>query len=59
LIEHHLKRVGEDPSGWNILYRDPSDGRYWELIFPHSELQGGGPPTLCQISQEDRVRYGM
>ena len=46
-----LKEVARDPSGWDILYQDPNDCRYWELIYPNSEMNGGGPPTLGHISK--------
>jgi len=50
LVEHHLVKVAHDASGWNTLFRDPTDERLWEKIFPHSHLNGGGPPTLRLIS---------
>jgi Immunity protein 27 len=34
LIRSELLEVGRDPSGWNTLYRDPSDGRFWDLTYP-------------------------
>lgn len=49
LIEKYLKRIKADESGWNTLFCDPSDGRYWELTYPHSEMHGGGPPRLGVI----------
>lgn len=49
LIKNHLQKIGADESGWNILYQDPEDNRYWELIYLESELQGGGPPSLINI----------
>jgi hypothetical protein len=59
LIHAHLKELGRDASGWDALYRDPDDGRLWELIYPHSELQGGGPPQLrCLTVDEARQKYG-
>ena len=59
LTSSHLVEVGRDASGWNALYRDPNDGRYWELIYPQSELQGGGPPQLrCLTADEARQKYG-
>ena len=59
LTKSHLVEIGRDASGWNALYRDPNDGRYWELSYPQSELHGGGPPQLqCLTANEARQRYG-
>lgn len=52
LINNQLEKIGVDQSGWDILYIDPTDNRYWELTYPKSEMQGGGPPTLTLISKE-------
>lgn len=53
LINNQLKRIGTDKSGWDVLYIDPADNRLWELTYPESEMQGGGPPTLICISNEE------
>lgn len=59
LVHRHLKELGRDASGWDALYLDPNDGRYWELIYPASELPGGGPPELrCLSVSEARLKYG-
>ncbi len=59
LIHTHLKELGRDTSGWDVLYRDPDDRRLWELIYPHSELHGGGPPQLRYLTvDEARRKYG-
>ena len=59
LITVHLQKIASDPSGWESLYRDPNDGRYWELTYPQSEFQGGGPPQLKAMSSEEaRQKYG-
>ena len=59
LITSHLKELGRDPSGWDALYRDPDDGRLWELTYPQSELQGGCPPQLRYLTLEEaKKRYG-
>ncbi|MBI5247110.1 MAG: hypothetical protein HY923_08005 [Elusimicrobia bacterium] len=52
LIADVLKYVGSDPDsgGWDKLYRDPSDGRYWLLTYPKSHMHGGGPPSLKHLS---------
>jgi len=51
LIAHNLQKLAVSPEfgGWEILYRDPDDGRYWELTYPHSELHGGGPKRLTNL----------
>jgi hypothetical protein len=46
--------VGKDSGGWERLYRDPADGRYWLLTYPHGEMQGGGPPALKNLSLSER-----
>lgn len=58
LIANYLEILGTDSSGWDTLYRDPSDGRLWELIYPQSELSGGGPPELRHIEVAGaRLKY--
>jgi len=59
LTKSHLVEVGRDASGWETLYRDPTDARYWELVYPQGELHGGGPPELRSLTIEDaRRKYG-
>lgn len=53
LINGYLIKLGHDQSGWDTLYQDPNDGRLWELIYPQSELHGGGAPTFVIISQDE------
>ena len=56
LVETRLTLLGKCTDGLSTLYRDPRDGRAWELSFPFS----GGPAALWIISGEDaRVRYGV
>ncbi len=60
LLANHLNKIAEDSSGWEILYIDPEDNRLWELTYPHSEMQGGGPPALIQISNEEaKKKYSI
>lgn len=56
LINNQLKRIGTDKSGWDVLYVDPVDNRLWELIYPESEMQGGGPPSLICLSKEEAMK---
>jgi len=59
LISQHLVQLGGDSSGWYELYRDPNDGRLWELCWPQSEMHGGGPPRLsCLTIEAARSKYG-
>ena len=53
LIKNRLVKICSDSSGWDVLYKDPADGRYWELIYQNSEMSGGGPPTLRHLSKTD------
>lgn len=58
LIAKHLIEIGEDESGWNKLYIDPEDNRYWELTYPESEAHGGGAPQLELLSdQQAKSKY--
>jgi Immunity protein 27 len=56
LILAYLKKVATDQSGWGVLYRDPIDGRYWELSYPMGSTQGGGPPRLAVLAAEQAKR---
>lgn len=59
LTNGYLLEVCRDSSGWDTLYRDPNDGRFWELIYPQGDLQGGGPPQLrCLLADEAKGKYG-
>ena len=57
LITHYLRKVAG--GGWETLYQDPSDGRYWELTYPEGEMHGGGPPRLRSLPPEEAEgKYG-
>ena len=60
LIQQHLIKLGADDSGWDMLYRDPEDGRLWELTYPQSDSHGGGPPALrCIDATHARRKYSQ
>jgi hypothetical protein len=60
LLKGTLTKVGADASGWDTLYQDQQDARYWELTYPQSSMHGGGPPRLAVISDDDaREKYGI
>ncbi|MBL6950985.1 MAG: hypothetical protein ISR50_00010 [Alphaproteobacteria bacterium] len=50
LTQSILTEIVTSKDGWNILYIDPGDGRYWELVRLESESHGGGAPTLRNLS---------
>jgi Immunity protein 27 len=52
LIKETLKPIATSSDGWERLYEDPQDHRFWELTYPSSEAQGGGPPTLRVVNDE-------
>ena len=56
LISGMLVRVGSTDDGWTVLYKDPDDGRFWELTYPQSEYHGCGPPVLTWLSQVTYAR---
>jgi hypothetical protein len=59
LTRNELRKIGQDQTGWDVLYVDPRDGRFWELTYPQSEFHGGGPPLLTQIAKSDaEKKYG-
>ena len=62
LIAHQLKKIVDSPEygGWETLFRDPVDGRYWERTYPHGEMQGGGPPCLTVLPADiARKKYRL
>jgi len=48
LIQEELKEIKSSSDGWTKYYMGEND-TIWELTYPKSHLQGGGPPTLKQI----------
>ncbi|ONF91793.1 Imm27 family immunity protein [Leptospira santarosai] len=52
LIENYLIKIKTDRSGWNTLYQDPEDGRYWESTYLQSNIHGGGPLSLFALTDE-------
>jgi hypothetical protein len=60
LAAHHLRRIAisEEFGGWETLFQDPDDARFWERTFPQGEMHGGGPPALLCLSEEQaKAKY--
>ncbi|MGA2219301.1 MAG: Imm27 family immunity protein [Terracidiphilus sp.] len=55
LLAADLQYVATTNDGWEKLYRDKRDGRYWELTYPNGETQGGGPQALL-LSDLDKAK---
>jgi hypothetical protein len=59
LITSTLAHVATSEDGWSNLYRDPSDGRFWEHTYPQGEMHGGGPPKLQVLTRDVAIKsYG-
>ena len=39
LIVNYLSEIAMTDDGWQRLYQDPNDGRYWELSYPSLRLK--------------------
>lgn len=62
LLKNYLKHIADHPESgaWESLFLDPADGRFWERIYPNSEMHGGGPPLLRTISKnEAKIKYRL
>jgi hypothetical protein len=46
LLPDKLEKVHSDESGWTSIYRHRDTNELWELSYPRSEMQGGGPRRL-------------
>jgi Immunity protein 27 len=60
LTTMHLRKlaVSSTCGGWETLFQDPDDGRYWERTYPQGEMQGGGPAKLGVLSPDEaRAKY--
>lgn len=59
LVDNVLIPIASNDGGWTRLFRNPNDGRLWELTYPESELHGGGPPSLINIAKSEVIaKYG-
>lgn len=60
LTINRLAPLGTTSDGWDWLFRDPRDGRLWELTYPQGSLHGSGPRRLALIAPEVALaRYGL
>jgi hypothetical protein len=55
LVQGVIIKVAARAGAWDQLFRDPSDGRLWELTYPQSEMHGGGPPCLKAMSSQQAL----
>ena len=60
LTQQCLKGVGISDDGWDLLYQDRTDGRYWELLYQLSHTPGGGCPSLVALDPDHaRKKYRL
>jgi hypothetical protein len=60
LTSNYLNKITTDESGWDTLYQDPEDKRYWEKVYLDSGAHGGGLPSLINISLEKaKAKYNF
>lgn len=52
LVAESLEHLATSDNGTDKLYRDPGDGRFWELTPVMPGLKNGGPPLLKVIEPE-------
>jgi hypothetical protein len=48
MLKEDLSEFKTSEDGWKKQYKGKEDD-IWELTFPQSHLQGGGPPKLTKI----------
>ena len=53
LINNKLVEISVNGNGWEALYQDPNDRRYWLLTYPQSHMHGGGPPLLKAVTEKE------
>ena len=53
LTQNKLKKVASSDDGWDQLYIDTEDSRYWELSHPESDSHGGGAPLLKNLALDE------
>jgi hypothetical protein len=51
-----LKKIAFTNAGYDVLYQDPQDGRYWELTFPQPQGFGAGPQRLSVLDGQTAAK---
>ena len=60
LLRERLESVARAEDGWLHLFRDPADGRYWELSYPEGQRDRTGPRRLKAMdAQLAREKYRL
>lgn len=50
MLRDELVKVRDEDGGWTTLYRHKTTGTFWKLTYPNSEMHGGGPRQLIELS---------
>ncbi len=59
LTSEHLEQLAIREEGRERLYRDPDDGRLWELVPVEPALPAGPPLLRVLLPSEARAKYGV
>lgn len=60
LTSNRLERIAASGDGWDVLFVDRNDGRFWELSHPDGASHGGGAPMLKAIDAAAvKKKYGL
>lgn len=55
MLRNELVKVRDEDGGWTNLYRHKTTGTFWQLTYPNSQMHGGGPRQLVELSAAMRV----
>lgn len=55
MLRDELVKVRDEEDGWTTLHRHKTTGAFWELTYLNSEMHGGGPRMLVELSAAKRV----
>jgi hypothetical protein len=56
LVRERLEKVAAAEDGASHLFRDPADGRYWELSYPEGRQDGTGPRRLRVLTAGEAAK---
>lgn len=55
MLRDDLVKIRYEDEGWTTIYRHKTTGTFWKLTYPNSEMHGGGPRELIELSSLSAV----